>query len=112
MRYETREADRTQVETGWLCGGAAAAGRGGAQLVCPLLQRYCSVSRALVGTPSSCRGVAMAEFQVQAMADGNTPDDLPQRGRVTEGEGRLAAAGRSGTLLFSLVSPTHLTSHH
>ncbi|XP_063864098.1 uncharacterized protein LOC135102661 isoform X1 [Scylla paramamosain] len=26
----------------------------------------------------------MAEFQVQAMADGNTPDDLPQRGRVTE----------------------------
>ncbi|KAG0701731.1 Coiled-coil domain-containing protein 50 [Chionoecetes opilio] len=26
----------------------------------------------------------MAEFQVHAMADGNTPDDLPQRGRVTE----------------------------
>lgn len=27
----------------------------------------------------------MAEFQVQAMADSATPEDLPQRGRVTEG---------------------------
>ncbi|XP_047491872.1 stress response protein NST1-like isoform X2 [Penaeus chinensis] len=35
------------------------------------------------GHPSSS-ALNMAEFQVQAMADSATPEDLPQRGRVTE----------------------------
>ncbi|KAK8743899.1 hypothetical protein OTU49_000901 [Cherax quadricarinatus] len=41
----------------------------------------------------------MAEFQVRAMADGGSPEDLPQRGRVTEDQTHLLTNRERNQLL-------------